>query len=175
MRFFFLFCVLSVSKSVLSSDFKVPLNFDATISINNESNQISTGYISYRDGEFLYNLTQPTNQIIANNKQSFFVQDNDFNQVIIYQNNNSFFLQELLSGNYASESFACPNDCFRVKPSDTSSFKDAIISLTDGKIEWIRILDIKDERIFIKFENFKVESTNISYVLPENYEIIIND
>lgn len=91
MRFFFLFCVLFVSKSVLSSDFKVPLNFDATISIDNESNQISSGYISYRDGEFLYNLTQPANQIIANNKQSFFVQDNDFNQVIIYKNNNSFF------------------------------------------------------------------------------------
>lgn len=45
----------------------------------------------------------------------------------------------------------------------------------DEKIEWIRVLDIKGERIFIKFENFKVESTNISYVLPENYEIIIND
>ncbi len=32
-----------------------------------------------------------------------------------------------------------------------------------------------DDQLFVKFENFKFESSNITYVAPENYEIIEND
>ena len=34
---------------------------------------------------------------------------------------------------------------------------------------------MKDQRIFVKFENFKFESSNINYVVPDNYEIVTND
>jgi len=175
MKFYLLLLFLVASQNALTSNLKIPLNFDSMITINNENDVISSGSMSYRNGDFIYTLTQPSNQIIASNKLHFFVQDNDFNQVIIYNNEKSFFLQELLNGKYETESFACPNVCYKVKPNDSSGFKDALISITDEVIDWIRILDIKDERIFIKFENFKIESTNINYVLPENYEIIKND
>ena len=47
--------------------------------------------------------------------------------------------------------------------------------MNENVIDWIRLVDIKDQRIFIKFENFKFESSNITYVVPQNYEIISND
>ena len=81
----------------------------------------------------------------------------------------------MLTNGYQNENFPCPSRCFKIKPDLNSSFKEALISLKDESIEWIRVLDIKDERILIKFENFKVESSNISYAIPENYEIINND
>ncbi len=155
--------------------FNSPLNFDSTITINNESGIISSGDITYRNGDFIYSLNVPSDQIIASNSQNIYVQDNDFNQVMIYKNDNSFFLQDLLTNSYQNENFPCPSSCFKIKPDLNSSFKEALISLKDESIEWIRVLDIKDERILIKFENFKVESSNISYAIPENYEVINND
>ena len=158
-----------------STSLRASLFFDSSISITNENGVISSGDISYRNGDFLYVLSYPLNQIIASKKSELFVQDNDFNQVIVYNNDKSFFLQELLNGGYELESITCPTECLRIKPNNNSGFKDAMLSMTDETIEWIRLLDIKDEIIFIKFENFKIESTNITYVIPENYEVIKND
>ena len=163
--------ILGNSENIFNS----PLNFDSTITINNESGLISSGDISYRNGNYIYSLNLPSDQIIASNAQNIYVQDNDFNQVMIYKNDNSFFLQDLLTNGYQNENFPCPSSCFKIKPDLNSSFKEALISLKDESIEWIRVLDIKDERILIKFENFKVESSNISYAIPENYEVINND
>jgi hypothetical protein len=173
-----LIAVLCLCLPILGSSeniFNSPLNFDSTITINNESGIISSGDISYRNGDFIYSLNVPSAQIIASNAQNIYVQDNDFNQVMIYKNDNSFFLQDLLTNGYQNENFPCPDSCFKIKPDLNSSFKEALISLNDESIEWIRVLDIKDERILIKFENFKVESSNISYAIPENYEVINND
>ena len=77
--------------------------------------------------------------------------------------------------NIKQKTFHAPNTCFKLLSKENSSFKEALVSLDDEAVEWIRLLDIKDQRIFVKFENFEFESSNITYVAPENYEIIEND
>ena len=155
--------------------FKNITNFDSQITINGEDNLISSGEISFRNGNFVYLLTHPFNQLVAGKNGKIYVQDDDFKQVMIYQNDNSFFLQELFNNKYDSEDFPCPDTCLKLKPDQNSTFKQALVSIKGESLDWIRLLDLKDERIFIKFENFKIESSNISYVVPQNYEIINND
>ena len=150
-------------------------NFDADIIINNQENLISKGKILFRDGSFIYNLIDPYRQTIANNNGKLYVQDDDFQQVIIYKNDNTFFLQDLFDNEYESENVPCSKICFKLLSREDSSFQEALVSLDGDVIEWIRLLDIKDQSIFIKFENFKFESSNITYVVPQNYEIINND
>ena len=67
------------------------------------------------------------------------------------------------------------NTCFKLNPNQDSTFEEALVSLNGEVLDWIRLVDIKDQRIFVKFENFKFESSNITYVVPQNYEIINND
>ena len=155
--------------------FKEPLNFDAEIHINSEGNFISKGTMSFREEAFIYNLVSPYNQTIASKNGKLYVQDDDFQQVIIYNDAKSFFLQDLFNNKYETESFPCPNNCFKLNPQDGSTFQEALVSMNGSIIDWIRLIDIKDQRIFIKFENFKFESSNITYVVPQNYEIISND
>tara|TARA_B100000886_G_scaffold333952_1_gene288771 strand:+ start:42 stop:569 length:528 start_codon:yes stop_codon:yes gene_type:complete len=155
--------------------FKKPLNFDSEIHINSEGNFISKGEMSFRDGAFIYNLVSPYKQTIASKNGKLYVQDDDFQQVIIYNDTKSFFLQDLFNNKYETENFPCPNNCFKLNPENGSSFQEAMVSMNGNVIDWIRLIDIKDQRIFIKFENFKFESSNISYVVPQNYEIISND
>ena len=152
-----------------------PLNFDAEIHINSEGNSISKGIMSFREEAFIYNLVSPYNQTIARKNGKLYVQDDDFQQVIIYDDTKSFFLQDLFNNKYETESFPCPNNCFKLNPEDGSTFQEALVSMNGGIIDWIRLIDIKDQRIFIKFEKFKFESSNITYVVPQNYEIISND
>ena len=175
MRLFFILFVSFFVQTNSSEYFKKPFNFNAEIIINNEENFISQGKILFRNGSFIYNLDKPYKQTIASNKGKLYVQDDDFQQVIIYDNGNTFFLQDLFNNEYQAEDFPCPNTCFKLLSEDNSSFKEALVSLDDEVVEWIRLLDIKDQRIFVKFENFEFESSNITYVAPENYEIIEND
>ena len=158
-----------------NKSFIKPLYFDADIYINSEGNLISKGAMSFRNGKFIYHLTNPYNQTIAVTNGKLYVQDDDFQQVIIYNNNQSFFLQDLLNNEFESEDFPCPNTCFKLKPNQDSTFEEALVSLNGEVLDWIRLVDIKDQRIFVKFENFKFESSNITYVVPQNYEIINND
>lgn len=155
--------------------FSKPFNFNAEIIISKEEGFISKGKILFRDDSFIYNLTSPYNQTIASKNGKLFIQDNDFQQVIIYENDSSFFLQDLLSNEYKSESIACPNTCFKLNMEQESTFEEALVSLEGQVIKWIRLKDMKDQRIFVKFENFKFESSNIIYVVPDNYEIVTND
>ena len=175
MRLFITLFMCSYLQSSTDEYFKKPINFDADIIINNQENFISKGKILFRDGSFIYNLIDPYRQTIANNNGKLYVQDDDFQQVIIYKNDNTFFLQDLFDNEYESENVPCSKICFKLFSRENSSFQEALVSLDDDVIEWIRLLDIKDQRIFIKFENFKFESSNITYVAPENYEIIEND
>ena len=175
MRLFITLFICSYLQSTTVEYFKKPLNFNADILINNEENYVSKGTIFFRDGSFIYKLISPYSQTIANNDSKLYVQDDDFQQVIVYDNENTFFLQDLLSNEYKLENFACSNTCFKLRSNENSSFQEAFVSLDGDVIEWIRLLDIKDQRIFIKFENFKFESSKITYVAPENYEIIEND
>ena len=131
--------------------------------------------MSFREEAFIYNLVSPYNQTIASKNGKLYVQDDDFQQVIIYNDTKSFFLQDLFNNKYETESFPCPNSCFKLNPQDGSTFQEALVSMNGSVIDWIRLIDIKDQRIFIKFENFKFESSNITYVVPQNYEIISND
>tara|TARA_X000000950_G_scaffold43144_1_gene48282 strand:+ start:7377 stop:7904 length:528 start_codon:yes stop_codon:yes gene_type:complete len=155
--------------------FSKPFNFNAEIIISKEEGFISKGKILFRDDSFIYNLTSPYNQTIASKNGKLFIQDDDFQQVIIYENDNSFFLQDLLNNEYKSESIACPNTCFKLNIEQESAYDEALVSLEGKGIKWIRLKDMKDQRIFVKFENFKFESSNINYVVPDNYEIVTND
>ena len=175
MRLFITLFICSYIQSTTVEYFKKPINFDADIIINNQENFISKGKILFRDGSFIYNLIDPYKQTIANNNGKLYVQDDDFQQVIIYKNDKTFFLQDLFDNEYESENGPCSKICFKLLSNENSSFQEALVSLDGDVIEWIRLLDIKDQRIFIKFENFKFESSNITYVAPENYEIIEND
>ena len=175
MRLFITLFMCSYLQSTKDEYFNKPINFDADIIINNQENFISKGKIFFRDGSFIYNLIDPYRQTIANNNGKLYVQDDDFQQVIIYKNDNTFFLQDLFDNEYESENVPCSKICFKLLSRENSSFQEALVSLDGDVIEWIRLLDIKDQSIFIKFENFKFESSNITYVVPQNYEIINND
>ena len=175
MRFLIILFISFFIQTKPNTVFKEPLNFDAEININSEGNLISRGIMSFREGAFIYNLVSPYNQTIASENGKLFVQDNDFQQVIIYNATKAFFLQDLFSNKYETENFPCQNNCFKVNPKDGSTFQEALVSMNENVIDWIRLVDIKDQRIFIKFENFKFESSNITYVVPQNYEIISND
>ena len=175
MRLFITLFICSYLQSTKDEYFKKPINFDADIIINNQENFISKGKILFRDGSFIYNLIDPYRQTIANNNGKLYVQDDDFQQVIIYKNDKTFFLQDLFDNEYESENVPCSKICFKLLSREDSSFQEALVSLDGDVIEWIRLLDIKDQSIFIKFENFKFESSNITYVVPQNYEIISND
>ena len=175
MRLLICFFISFLVQANPNISFKKPLNFNADININSEGNSISSGEIFFRNGTFIYHLTSPYNQTIAVVNEKLYVQDDDFQQVIIYNNDQSFFLQDLLNNEFESEDFPCPNTCFKLNPNQDSTFEEALVSLNGEALDWIRLVDIKDQRIFVKFENFKFESSNITYVVPQNYEIINND
>ena len=164
MRLLVTFCICFNLQSATVENFKKPFNFDAEININNDGNLVSRGKILFRDDSFIYNLVSPYRQIIASDNGKLYIQDDDFQQVIIYDNKNTFFLQDLLNNEYKSEDFSCPNTCFKL-----------LLNENGDIIDWIRLIDLKGQRIFIEFENFKFESSKITYVIPENYEIIKND
>ena len=50
--------------------FKSPLNFNSSITINNERGVVSSGDIFYRNGNFIYSLKLPSDQIIASDKEN---------------------------------------------------------------------------------------------------------
>ena len=116
MRLLFCFFISFLVQSNPNISFKKPLNFNADININSEGNSISNGAMSFRNGTFIYHLTSPYNQTIAVANGKLYVQDDDFQQVIIYNNDQSFFLQDLLNNEFESEDFPCPNTCFKLKP-----------------------------------------------------------
>ena len=175
MRLFFILFISFFAQTNSYEYFKKPFNFNAEIIINNAVNFVSQGNILFRNGTFIYNLDEPYKQTIASDKDKLYIQDDDFQQVIIYDNKNTFFLQDLLNNEYKSEDFSCPNTCFKLLLNENSSFQEALVVLDGDIIDWIRLIDIKGQRIFIEFENFKFESSKITYVIPENYEIIKND
>ena len=73
--------------------------FTAEINIEKKeyySNQtISQGLISFQDNKFVYQLNDPMNQTIYGLKDQLIVQDNDFKQVMIYNNNYNFLLSNM--------------------------------------------------------------------------------
>ena len=114
MRLFITLFICSYLQSTTDEYFKKPINFDADIIINNQENLISKGKILFRDGSFIYNLIDPYRQTIANNNGKLYVQDDDFQQVIIYKNDNTFFLQDLFDNEYESENVPCAKICLSI-------------------------------------------------------------
>ena len=96
----------------------------------------------FRDGTFIYNLIDPYRQTIANNNGKLYVQDDDFQQVIIYKNDKTFFLQDLFDNEYESENVPCSKICFKLLSREESSFQEALVSLDGDVIEWIRGINL---------------------------------
>ena len=83
MRLLFCFFISFLVQSNPNISFKKPLNFNADVNINSEGNSISNGAMSFRNGTFIYHLTSPYNQTIAVVNGKLYVQDDDFQQVMI--------------------------------------------------------------------------------------------
>ena len=67
----------------------------SNITISDSESIISEGYITYQNDDFIYTIYQPDNQILAGMNGQLFIQDNDFRQVMIYQDDDSFFVKRL--------------------------------------------------------------------------------
>ena len=163
---------------LFSSDFSSLLttnkSFLSDITITDSDSLISKGSLSYNNGDFIYTINYPSSQIIADSNNTLFVQDDDFKQVMTYTNNSSFLIKELLTGSYLVDELSCLAECFKVSVND-GRIESAIIIFQNNKIYEMHITDFQTNNFLVKFENFSHESTNISYMPPQGYEVIIND
>ena len=103
-----------------------------------------------------------------------FVQDDDFKQVIRYNDNNSFLIKKLLSNAYEHAELSCNLKCFKLVVDD-ERISNAIIVFDNEFLYEIIVENFQNNKFLIKFENFVHESTNITYVTPDGYELITND
>ena len=87
---FYSLLILALSLEMVSDINELFEPFTAEINIEKKtyySNQsISQGVISFQDNKFVYQLNDPMNQTIYGLKDQLIVQDNDFKQVMIYNN-----------------------------------------------------------------------------------------
>ena len=93
---FYSLLILVFSLEMVSDINELFQPFTAEIDIEKKeyySNQsISQGLISFQNNKFIYHLNAPMNQTIYGLKDQLIVQDNDFKQVMIYNNNYNFLL-----------------------------------------------------------------------------------
>tara|TARA_B100000287_G_C20437162_1_gene704061 strand:- start:231 stop:764 length:534 start_codon:yes stop_codon:yes gene_type:complete len=151
--------------------------FSSNITISDSESIISEGYITYQNDDFIYTIYQPDNQILAGINGQLFIQDNDFRQVMIYQDDDSFFVKRLLVNSYLYEQLVCADtskSCYRLDVND-ERIDDAILIFKDDMLHEIHIWDFQNTRFLVKFDNYVLESTNISYEPPDEYELIVND
>ena len=105
MRVILLFISSFISSSDLSELLIKNQEFSSDIIIFDSDSIVSKGSMSYIKGDFVYSINHPSKQILAGLEGKLFIQDDDFKQVIIYENNHSFFLQDLLNNHEVRKSF----------------------------------------------------------------------
>ena len=175
---FYSLLILALSLEMVSDINELFEPFTAEINIEKKtyySNQsISQGLISFQDNKFVYQLNDPVNQIIYGLKDRLIVQDNDFKQVMIYNNNYNFLLTKVFDKELTYEPISCPEICFKAIIND-ESLKTSTITSIKNKLASMQIVDNQNQVFLIKFSNLVYESTNISYVVPNDYQVISND
>ena len=175
---FYSLLILFLSLEVVSDINELFEPFTAEINIEKKefhSNQsISQGLISFQDNKFIYQLNDPMNQTIYGLKDQLIVQDNDFKQVIIYENKYKFLLSKVFDKDLTYVSISCPEVCYKAIIND-ESIRTSTITAVNNKLDSMQIVDTQNQVFFIKFSNLVYESTNISYVAPNDYQMIRND
>ena len=173
MRLFAFFLFISFLSA--EPEIKFQDNFDAKISIQKEDSLVSSGYLKYREGNFFYDIQLPYSQKIIGMDQYIIVQDDDFNQVHVYEDNSTFLLREVFNDTYKREFMDCLTICFKIILNEGTGFQEAFIVTLNKSIDYITATDIQNMNYLIKFENFKTESSKIVYEPPEDYVIVNND
>ena len=74
----------------LFEPFTAEINIEKNDFYSNEL--ISVGSISFQNNNFIYHINNPINQTIYGFEDRLIVQDNDFKQIMIYDNNYNFLL-----------------------------------------------------------------------------------
>ena len=72
------------------------------------------------------------------------------------------------------EPISCPEICFKAIIND-ESLKTSTVTSIKNKLASMQIVDNQNQVFLIKFSNLVYESTNISYVVPNDYQVISND
>ena len=175
---FYSLLILFLSLEMVSDINELFEPFTAEINIEKKeyySNQtISQGLISFQDNKFVYQLNEPMNQTIYGLKDQLIVQDNDFKQVMIYNNNYNFLLSKVFDKELTYTPISCPEMCFKAIIND-ESIKTSTVTAVNNKLASMQIVDNQNQVFLIKFSNLVYESTNISYVVPNDYQVIRND
>ena len=175
---FYSLLILVFSLEMVSDINELFQPFTAEIDIEKKeyySNQsISQGLISFQDSKFIYHLNAPINQTIYGLKDQLIVQDNDFKQVMIYNNNYNFLFSKVFDSELTYAPISCPEICFQAIIND-ESIKTSTVSAVNNKLASMQIVDNQNQVFLIKFSNLVYESTNINYVAPNGYKVIRND
>ena len=174
MRIILIFISSFLSSAELSELLNKNQEFSSDILISDIDTSISSGFLSYKDGNYKYSIESPSSQVMAEIDGQLFVQDDDFKQVIRYKDNNSFLIKKLLSNAYEHTELFCNLKCFKLDVDD-ERISNAIIVFDNEFLYEIIVENFQNNKFLIKFENFVHESTNITYVTPDGYELITND
>ena len=135
---------------------------------------ISDGSISFQNNNFIYQINKPINQIIYGFEDRLIVQDNDFKQIMIYDNNYNFLLTDVFNNKVSYKPIECPHLCY-IAYIDNQSVKTSTVTAINNKLTSMQIVDKQNQVFLIKFSNLVYESTNISYEAPDDYQVIRND
>lgn len=174
MRYYFLLFLMLLEPLAAESLVKANQDFTAQISIEHNQSSTSSGSIQYKFGDFKYVVEEPYSQTIYKADNKIFIQDDDFQQVFVYAQNFSFLLDDVLSGDIEFQSIECSNQCY-IAYDLNNNVKELTVELIDNQLFQIKYLDYKDDIYVINFLNYQKGSKNISYNLPEGYEVIVND
>ena len=170
--------LLFISSFIWSQDLSDLLlknqKFTTDIIIIDADSIVSKGSMSYVDGDFVYLTKHPSKQVLAGLKDKLFVQDDDFKQVMIYDDDDSFLIKKLLLNKYDYVELSCKSKCYKLDIND-ERISEAIIIFKNDLLYEMHIMDFQNNKFLINFENFLHESSNITYVPPDGYEIITND
>ena len=170
--------LLFLSSFIFSSDLPELLSknhkFSADITIFDSESRLSSGYISYLNGDFTYSIDYPSKQILAGLDGFLYIQDDDFKQVLIYKDDESFLIKQLLLNSYDYDELSCSSKCYKLIIND-GRISNAIIIFKNNLLYEMHVQNFQNKKFLIKFENFVLESTNITYIAPEGYEIITDD
>mgnify|MGYP006261714251 FL=1 len=156
----------------LFEPFKAEINIEKKDYYSNQT--ISKGLISFQDNKFIYQLNDPMNQTIYGLKNQLIVQDNDFKQVMIYDNKYNFLLSKVFDKGLTYEPISCLETCFKAIINN-ESIKTSTVTAVNNKLVSMQIVDNQNQVFLIKFSNLVYESTNINYVTPNGYQVIKND
>lgn len=171
MRQLIVFILLGLSLNATEKIIDRFQQFSSSVSVSSNNVELSSGIINYDSGNFLYSITSPYSQIISKIGNVVSVQDDDFKQVLIYEGNYDFLIQQILDNEVELQPYECTKTCLRASALD-ENIQELVVEMSENEMLQISYLDANNEAYVVKFNNFQIGETNISYNLPKDYEVI---